>query len=155
MDSRQILKLAELYSEAASRSEYMREYMKNRYHSKRSEVVEALGGRCARCGNREGPFHIDHTDQKKKTFRASDIHSVSDELVQKSLGDLQLLCAPCHKDKTREAWDYGGPKSRHGTYWRYRRYGCRCPKCVKAYQEKNREWNERRKGLDLLSELPA
>jgi hypothetical protein len=147
MDSRQILKLAELYAEAADRSEYMREYMKNRYHNKRSALVKALGGKCSRCGNKEGPFHIDHIDRRKKKFRAADVHTVSDELVQKSLGNLQLLCVPCHAEKTRESWDYGMPKPKHGSYWRYRRYGCRCPACVKAYREKNKEWNDRRKEL--------
>ena len=152
MDSRQILKLAELYSEAADpRSEYMREYMKNRYHTKRCDMVKTLGGKCSRCGSKTGPFQIDHIDRKKKKFRAADIHTVSDELVQKSLGNLQLLCPKCHADKTRESWDYGGHKATHGTYWRYRRYGCRCPKCVKAYREKNHEWYEsRRKALEEL-----
>jgi|SRR5690606_12685108 len=142
----QILKYASFYLEAASaRAEYMREYMKNRYHNTRSKVVSRLGGKCSRCGTKSGPWHFDHKDKRKKTMRASDLHSVNDQKFEEEMKNLQLLCEKCHREKTKESWDYSTPKPRHGTYWFFRKYKCRCPKCVKAYKEKQKEWREKRK----------
>lgn len=142
MKSEYILKLAEVFLEA-SRNDYMREYMKNRYHSKRDGVIALLGGKCVNCGSKKD-LHIDHIDKKKKTFRAADIHSVSDDKVKKELKNLQLLCRDCHKKKTKEAWDFSTPKPQHGTYWTYRKHKCRCDKCVAAYKEKVKEWRKKK-----------
>lgn len=139
-----LLKYASAFAKAAGhpRAEYMREYMKNRYRSKRQEIVDRLGGKCSRCGTKDGPWHLDHKDKKKKTMRASDLHSVNDQKFEEEIKNLQLLCENCHHIKTREAWDYSTPKPRHGTYWFYRKYDCRCPKCTKAYREKQKEWRD-------------
>ena len=143
---KEILKLAQIYSEAAN-SEYMRNYMAKRYHDKRNAIISTLGGKCARCGRKDN-LHIDHKDASKKTFRAADIHSISDEKVKEGLKGLQLLCEDCHKKKTREAWDFGTNKSHHGTAWHYRRYGCRCPACTKAFKESKVRERERVKKTD-------
>ena len=142
-----LLKMAELFLEAAvhPRANYMREYMKNRYHNTRRDIADRLGGKCARCGSAKGPWHFDHIDKKKKSMRAADLHSVNDKKFESEIKNLQLLCADCHKEKTREAWDYNVPKPRHGTYWGYRKYNCRCPQCVKAYKEKQKEWRAKTK----------
>lgn len=141
-----LLKFATLYAEAASpRGEYMRNYMRERKRRKRKEIEERFGGKCSRCGSKKGPFHLDHKDKKKKTMRASDLHSVNEKRFEQEMTNLQLLCEKCHRDKTHEAWDYSTPKPRHGTYWMARRYGCKCPACTKAYKEKQKEWREKRK----------
>lgn len=140
-----LLKYANIFAEAASpRAEYMRDYMRERKRRKRKEIEERLGGKCSRCGAK-GPFHLDHIDKKKKTMRASDLHSVNDQRFEQEMKNLQLLCEKCHRDKTKESWDFSTPKPRHGTYWNYRKHGCRCPKCVKAYKEKQKEWRDKRK----------
>lgn len=140
-----ILRYASIFLEAAAeRGEYMRDYMKNRYHSKRKEIIDRLGGKCTRCGTTKGNFHLDHIDKSKKTMRAADLHSVSEKKLEEELKNLQILCDKCHKEKTRESWDYSTPKPSHG-YWMYRKYNCRCPVCVKAYKEKQKEWREKRK----------
>jgi 5-methylcytosine-specific restriction endonuclease McrA len=145
-----LLKYASLFAEAAGhpRANYMREYMKNRYHSKRNSVIDRLGGKCSRCGTTKGPWHLDHKNKKKKTMRASDLHSVNDKKFEQEIKNLQLLCEKCHREKTKESWDYSTPKPRHGTYWMYRKHGCRCPRCVKAYKEKQKEWRARKKLTD-------
>jgi hypothetical protein len=142
-----ILKYAQLYAESAShpRADYMREYMANRYHQKRKEVIDRLGGRCVRCGDTKGPFHLDHKNASKKTMRASDLHSVNDKRFESELKNLQLLCEDCHKEKTKETWDYSTPKPSHGTYWFFRKYRCRCPACTKAYKAKQKEWRKTQK----------
>ena len=143
MDYQHLIKLAEIFAEAASdRGEYMRQYMADRYHKKMNELRNSLGGKCKSCGDKIGPFHIDHIDSKKKTMRAADVHSTADSKVKEEMKNFQLLCGPCHKKKTHKEWDYAVPKSTHGSYWRYRRYGCRCDKCSKAYKEKMKEYRE-------------
>ena len=147
MDFECLLKYAQLYSEAANhpRADYMREYMANRYHQKRQEVIDRLGGRCTRCGSKDGNFHLDHKDKSKKTMRASDLHSVNDKRFKSEIKNLQILCEDCHREKTKEAWDYSTPKPSHGTYWFFRKYRCRCPACTKAYQAKQKEWRKTQK----------
>ena len=142
-----ILQYATSFKEAASspRADYMREYMAKRYHDTRQKVVDRLGGKCSRCSTTKGPWHFDHKDKSKKTMRAADLHSVNDAKFEEEVKGLQLLCADCHKQKTHEAWDYSAPKPPHGSYWRYRKYNCRCPKCTEAYKEKQKEWRENRK----------
>jgi len=142
-----LLKYAEIFLEAANhpRAEYMREYMKNRYHSKREEIANRLGGKCNSCGTKKGPWHFDHKKKKNKTMRASDLHSVNSQKFEQELKALQLLCAECHKKKTKDSWDFSTPKSKHGTYWMYRKHECRCKKCVDAYKTKQKEWRDNRK----------
>lgn len=142
MDIDKILKLASLLVDA-SRNDYMKDYMRNRYHQRRQKAIEELGGKCARCGIKNVPFHLDHIEAKKKKMRASDIHSTNDKAVENEMKNLQLLCEECHKDKTKESWDYSTPKSKHGTYWMYRKYKCRCEKCTKAYKDKLKEWRNK------------
>ena len=145
--SEKLLKFAEFFLEAAShpRADYMREYMKNRYHNTREKIVKRLGGKCCSCGTKDGPWHFDHKDKRKKTMRASDLHSVNDKKFEEEMKTLQLLCQKCHRQKTKDSWDYSTPKSRHGTYWMYRKHKCRCKKCVKAYKEKQKEWRDNKK----------
>jgi 5-methylcytosine-specific restriction endonuclease McrA len=144
-----LIKYAQLYSEAANhpRADYMRQYMANRYHQTRKKVIDRLGGKCVRCGTTEGTLHLDHKDAKKKTMRASDLHSVNDKRFEAEIKNLQVLCEDCHRDKTFEDWDYSSltPKKTHGSYWFYRKYRCRCPECTKAYQDKQKEWRKQQK----------
>ena len=146
-----LLRYASLFAEAAGpRNEYMRTYMRDRKRRKRQEIEDRLGGKCSKCGDKVGPFHIDHINKKKKTMRASDLHSVNDQRFEKEMKNLQLLCTNCHKDKTKESWDFGAPKPKHSTYWMYRNYGCRCPGCVKAYKEKQKEWRTKKASSPVL-----
>jgi 5-methylcytosine-specific restriction endonuclease McrA len=141
----ELLELSDFFFKIASSPEYMKQYMANRYHNVRNKIINDLGGKCNKCGITNVPFEIDHIDSSKKTFRAADAHSVSEERLNKELPNLQLLCNPCHKEKTKESWDYGTNKPSHGTYWMYRKYKCRCNECTIAYKEKKKEWNS--KGL--------
>lgn len=139
-----VLKLATLFADATKRNEYFREYMANRYRTKRDQAIKELGGKCSRCGSKKN-LHIDHKNRKNKEIRMSDIHSVSDSKVKKELKKVQLLCSDCHKEKSRESWDFSTPKPRHGTYWMYRRHNCRCARCMKAYKEKMKEYRANHK----------
>lgn len=116
------------------RADYMREYMRNRYHQKRQNMIDELGGKCVVCGDVNN-LHIDHIDSSKKTFRASDIHSINDKKLNEEKKNFQLLCEKCHKEKTKRDWDFGVPKPTHGKIWTFRKYKCRCPECVEAYRQ--------------------
>lgn len=133
-----ILELSKKFiKEARDRNEYMRSYMAKRYHDKRNKLIEGLGGKCNDCGSLDGPFEIDHIDSSKKTMRAADMHSVSEEKFQEEKSNLQLFCKPCHNKKTNDAWDRSNPKPKHGTRWMYVKYKCRCEPCVKAYKKED------------------
>jgi hypothetical protein len=116
------------------RADYMREYMRNRYHQKRQQMIDELGGKCVNCGDVNN-LHIDHIDASKKTMRAADIHSVNDKKLNEEKKNFQLLCEKCHKEKTKDAWDFGVPKTEHGKIWMFRKYKCRCPECIAAYKK--------------------
>lgn len=137
-----LLQLSDSFEKLAAnhpRADYMRDYMKSRYHKRRQDAIKMLGGKCVKCGDKNN-LQLDHIDRSKKTFRMADINSVSDKALQEELKNIQLLCPKCHKEKTFESIDYGGNKSQHGSYWMYRKYGCRCDKCTKAYKDKLKEW---------------
>lgn len=156
MEFERLLKYASAFAKAAAhpRADYMREYMKNRYRSKRQEIIDRLGGKCSRCGSTDGPLHLDHIDKKKKTMRAADMHSVNDKKFEEEIKNLQILCQDCHHDKSREAWDYSDrtPRATHGTYWMARRYKCKCPKCQKAYKKKLKEWRDKKASIFFMED---
>lgn len=128
---------------ARSSNEYMREYMRNRYHSKRHKAIQELGGKCSRCGSTKD-LQFDHKDQSKKKIRMSDIHSINDKAVKDEMKNVQLLCIKCHDKKSHDAWDFATNKPQHGTYWMYRKHECRCSKCEKAYRETQKEWRKKK-----------
>jgi len=150
----ELLQKSEIFlSLAGAPRDYMREYMRNRYHSVRQKVIKELGGKCTRCGSKKD-LHLDHIDRKKKSLRMADIHSVSDARLKKELKNIQILCKKCHNEKSHEAWDFSTPKPKHGTYWMYRRHGCRCKPCSTAYREKKKEWrNKNAEATSLRIEL--
>lgn len=94
---------------AKNYNEYMNNYMKNRYHDRRKYAVESLGGKCASCGGEED-LQFDHVDPNEKEFNlARKLHTVSKERFEREVDKCQLLCAPCHREKTRlgEEWSKG------------------------------------------------
>lgn len=107
------------------------EYAKKRYHTKRVKWIETLGGCCVRCGSVKN-LEFDHIDASTKKFGIGANWSQSEDKIIAELKKCQLLCTECHKQKTKEAWDYNCNQVDHGTYWMYRKYKCRCELCVVA-----------------------
>lgn len=72
--------------------------------------------------------HVDHIDGNKHND---------------SIDNIQVLSVEEHRSKsseenTRRAEEKRkSRKPKHGTYWEYRKYGCRCKECTKAYHEYN------------------
>jgi len=92
-------------------NEYMRKYMLKRYHARRKEAIETLGGKCSACGSRDS-LHIDHIDPQTKSFGISKLWSVSYKKYQAELSKCQLLCEDCHKEKSRADGSYGKNRAR-------------------------------------------
>lgn len=124
-------------------NEYMRIYMKRRYHERRAIALKFLGGKCAACASKTS-LHVDHVDPHKKTMSFEHMRSVGLPKFMKELKMCQLLCKRCHEKKTRI--DLGHrPLGQHGTIATYRHRGCRCDLCVLASREYQRAWREKKK----------
>lgn len=79
---------------------YMREYMKARYHRRRSEWLEKLGGKCAECGALDN-LEFDHVDCSKKSFSvAKALAGWAEARVEEEMKKCQILCTGCHLKKT-------------------------------------------------------
>ena len=93
---------------AQSREEYnsyMRSYMKRRYRRRREEAVNALGGKCVACGSLED-LQFDHIDAGSKEFSVgSRLASAPSSVLALEMKKCQLLCMPCHIDKTEICGD--------------------------------------------------
>lgn len=88
----------------------MNEYMQKRYHERRASGIEVLGGKCSSCGTEEN-LNFDHIDRMTKSFPISKLWSVSWKRYKAELEKCQLLCEPCHKEKTRANRDWLGKRS--------------------------------------------
>lgn len=80
-------------------NEYMRVYMVKRYHKKRSEIFERLGGKCKSC-ECDHDLEVDHCEYAGKAFNIAKLWSISKEKLEIELAKCQLLCYTCHKSKT-------------------------------------------------------
>ena len=68
-------------------------------------VVNRLGGKCARCGCTEN-LQVDHKDPREKVFEVKSRLSYKWVNLIDEVDKCQLLCKPCHKDKTyNEDWN--------------------------------------------------
>lgn len=126
-----------------------REYFNERRKNRRVKFHDLLGGKCDRCGATED-LQFDHKRPKKKEFRIADRIDAPEAILMKEVLKCILMCASCHRDKTREKGEHGQPKSKHGTLHRYKHYGCRCGRCKKRMSEYNKE---RRMNIAELNQM--
>lgn len=77
---------------------------------RRKYLREYLGGKCVRCGATER-LEFDHRIPADKSYTiASNITCFSLEELILEIDKCQLLCRPCHIQKSRENGDFTGPK---------------------------------------------
>jgi 5-methylcytosine-specific restriction endonuclease McrA len=112
-------------------NEYMRVYMLNRYHERRAEALEKLGGACAICGSKVS-LEIDHIDPKTKSFDVGKLWSVSKARYLSELEKCQLLCKVHHLRKSGDelAVPHGGGLTG--------KRNCRCTLCAPLKNAYNR-----------------
>jgi glutaredoxin len=109
-----------------------------------AEAKEILGSVCARCPATED-LQIDHRDWRRKTMTAARMTMVGRERFLEELAQCQLLCPPCHREKSkddlREILAARGKRSfnvlpeeayRHGTPRMALYRKCRCDWCKEA-----------------------
>jgi len=106
---------------------------KERRKSRKLRFIEMLGGKCERCGSIEN-LEFDHLKPTQKKFIISKFIDRADVNLLDEVNKCQLLCKQCHHLKTLEKREYG-KMSAHGTLWRYKKYKCRCRKCVNAMRD--------------------
>lgn len=121
---------------------YMRVYVLKRYHRRRVAAIERLGGKCQRCGVTDG-LQFDHIDPGTKVETIGKMWSYAEERFWEEVAKCQLLCEPCHYEKT--AHDAGTVPARgtHGTVSAYRY--CGPPKCDECKAAKRRAPSAKRK----------
>lgn len=123
-------------------NEYMRKYLLNRYHKRRTDAINKLGGCCKKCNSKEN-LEIDHIDPKKKKFNISVSWSTNINKINLELEKCQLLCKKCHIEKTRIDKNQKSAKNTHGTLSSFRY--CKCPLCREAKNSYMRQWKTRNK----------
>lgn len=123
-------------------NEYMREYMLKRYHRRRSDSIEKLGGKCVVCGTTDN-LEIDHIDRSTKTMDISGLWSCNIQRYETELKLCQLLCEAHHKEKTsrESSVPHGGGVSG--------KRNCKCEPCRLRKNEYMRNWKQRNKQASL------
>ena len=77
---------------------------KREYCKKRKELcLEYLGGKCVKCGTTHN-LQFDHIKREGKKYTITEKLSIKFDNLKEELNKCQLLCAPCHLDKTAKEW---------------------------------------------------
>lgn len=130
---------------------YMKKYMLNRYHERRSKTIVSLGSKCIDCGSIDN-LEIDHKDHLAKTLDIAKLWSVAESRYLEEIGKCTLRCKPCHIDKTIRERGKLPAKGTHGTLSSYRY--CKCDECKSANAKWNREYKRKRKNKGSCPERP-
>lgn len=115
-------------------NQYQKQYQLNRYHRRRNEAIQKLGGNCKVCHTKEN-LEFDHIDQFTKTNTIAKMWSYSEVIFEAELAKCQLLCHEHHLVKTKLMDEKtGGGWNRidnydHGTGHMYNKQKCRCDLC--------------------------
>ena len=120
----------------------MAEYMQKRYHLRRAEAFEYLGGQCVVCDTKDN-LEIDHINAEEKTIALNKMWAIARKRFFAELDKCQLLCKQHHLEKS--GTDHGKQGyMKHGTLAMYRR--CKCSKCKAAKAAYYKEWKANREG---------
>lgn len=117
---------------------YMREYQATRYHTRRAMFIAEMGGTCAKCGSQD-ELEFDHINPEEKSFNVGDrLSNRSEENIRAELLKCQLLCKPCHKQKSIEHKSVGHGEGKTG------KRNCRCALCAPLKNEYMKQLKRRR-----------
>lgn len=127
-------------------------YQKPAIDRRRLWARQLLGDVCASCGTSD-QLEFDHVDRTSKSFNiGSNLLKKKQDLIAE-LKKCQLLCRPCHAEKTKNESQalYSGPRpeTEHGTLTMYAWHKCRCDPCMEANTEYHRQYRERKKWPQL------
>lgn len=83
---------------------YHSDYNLKRYHQRKQEYINLLGGKCVHCGSIDD-LQFDHIDASKKSFTIGMRMTYPRHVVIEELKKCQLLCRFCHNKKTAKCKD--------------------------------------------------
>lgn len=122
----------------ANSNEYMRVYILERYHRRRSKALVLLGNKCVRC-DRTNDLQFDHVDPKTKIGTVAKIWSYSEKRFWAEVAKCQLLCQEHHIEKTLNELGLQSARNTHGTLSALRYCTPRCNLCKEAAAKYGRE----------------
>jgi hypothetical protein len=128
---------------------YSREYTKRYIANRRATWIAEQGDKCNYCSTTQGPFDIDHINRSLKKYKVSQVWFKDKATRDAELAKCQVLCKPCHKQKTRYELMIHNPE--HGTGTMYRERGCRCAECKAWNTKTGRYYRELRKARQLTN----
>lgn len=83
---------------------------KKRYWEKKIAIIKELGGECRECGESDiQVLDINHIDREQKKRPKSRVYTWTFRLKEwrENMGNLELLCANCHRRHTWKQMAYG------------------------------------------------
>ncbi len=115
--------------------DYARTYHLARYHRRRTDALDLLGGRCVRCGE-TADLQIDHIDPATKSIEISKLWGVSKDRFWAEIEKCQILCRLHHTEKTTSEQ----MTRKHGTWaWAGKRK-CPCTECRTFLRNYHRDY---------------
>jgi len=83
--------------------EKIREQRRGYRDKRKSYCIEYLGGKCVKCGTTHN-LQFDHIKREGKKYEITRKLTYKFDNIKEELDKCQLLCAPCHLDKTAKEW---------------------------------------------------
>lgn len=80
--------------------EWHAEYNLRRYYDKKKKYTDMLGGACVLCGSGDN-LQFDHKKPHLKKFNIAPRITYPEKAILSEVLKCQLLCFPCHIEKTR------------------------------------------------------
>ncbi len=84
-------------------NEKIREQRAKYRQKKRAICLEYLGGKCVKCGTTER-LEFDHIKRDTKKYNIAPRVTYNFDYLKEELDKCQLLCPPCHLNKTASEW---------------------------------------------------
>ena len=83
--------------------EQIREHKREQNKKRRAHCREYLGGKCVVCGTTHN-LQFDHIKREGKKYEISTKLTNKWDNLKEELDKCQLLCVPCHLEKTAKEW---------------------------------------------------
>jgi hypothetical protein len=120
-------------------NEYMRVYMLARYHRRRSEWIERLGGKCEICGTTASLEFYHSVASEKEWGIGKILGSGSERKISEEMTKCHLLCKDHHLEKSLKSGDIKTVEHGGGLTGKK---NCRCELCAPLKNAYNKEFKK-------------